>query len=147
MNSKSRPTRPTRRRRGFTLMEMVVVVTIIAILATLIAPRLIGNITRAKSTKAAAECKAIYNAVNYYLIDVGRPTPEDGMDLSVLLLPPHAGGGSGGPYIEKQADLLDPWGNPYVVRVPGVVNYTFDVVSYGADGQPGGDGENKDITN
>jgi general secretion pathway protein G len=95
---------------------------------------------------AKAECHTVATAVIMYLIDIGRSAPADGMDLSVLLIPPSAGGGANGPYLET-ADLLDPWDHPYVVRSPGQVNYTFDIVCYGADGKPGGDGEDKDLTN
>jgi general secretion pathway protein G len=65
----------------------------------------------------------------------------------VLLLPSDQGGGRSGPYLQKADDLIDPWGNPYVMRVPGQTNYDFDIVSYGADGQPGGEGDDADITN
>ncbi|MCA9291252.1 MAG: type II secretion system major pseudopilin GspG [Phycisphaerales bacterium] len=134
-------------RRAFTLLEIIVVVTIIALLAALVAPRLLQNVDKTKVSSAKAGCSAIAKQLSIYLMDIGRSTPEDDMDLSILLQGPDDGGGSGGPYLSKAADLIDPWKNEYYLRVPGEVNYDFDVVSNGADGQPGGDGYNADITN
>lgn len=136
-------------RRGFTLLEIVVVVTIIAILATLIAPRIFSRIGSAKQAAASAEIATITQQVRLYLLDLGRSAPDDDFDLSDLLLTPEEGGGPDGPYFEKADDLIDPWGNEYVIRIPGEVNVSFDIVSWGEDGQPGGEPgtPNEDITN
>jgi general secretion pathway protein G len=129
----------TRRgRRAFTLMEMIVVVTIIALLATLIAPRIWSNVGRAKTAAAKAGITSIANSVHTYLLDVGVQEPDDNFDLEVLLAPPDAGGGSNGPYLSKESDLLDPWKHPYVIKVPGDLNrYDFDIISMGEDGELG----------
>ncbi len=123
-------------RRAFTLMEIIVVVTIIALLATLVAPRLIGQVFRAKVSKAKSEVRAIGTAVTLYVTDTGTAL-VDSFDLDVLLLPPEEGGGPQGPYLNKADDLIDPWENLYAIRVPGEVNYDFDVYSVGPDGHAG----------
>ena len=131
-------TAPRQARRGFTLVEIIVVVTIIAVLAALIAPRLFGRLTWAKVRTAEAEVNAMETAVNLYLNDTGE-TLTSNFDLEVLLIPAEDGGGPQGPYFQKADDLLDPWSNPYVVRVPGEVNYDFDIVSWGPDAEEGTD--------
>ena len=131
-------TRRKTARRAFTLVEIIVVVTIIAVIAALIAPRLFGRLTWAKARTAEAECKAMETAVNLYLNDTGD-TLTSNFELEVLRIPVEDGGGPQGPYLQKDEDLYDPWNNPYVIRVPGEVNYDFDIVSWGADGEEGTD--------
>ena len=132
--------------RGFTLLEIIVVVTIIAVLATLIAPKLLSRVGSAKQTAAIAKASTIAKAINLYLLDEGISTPDDNFDLEILLLSPDDGGGQHGPYLERSADIIDPWGVPYELHVPGDVNASFDVISWGEDKQPGGDGPAADIT-
>jgi len=122
-------------RRAFTLMEMIVVVTIIALLAGILVPRIWTNVDKAKTSSAKSAVKQIASQVQAYLLDTGARV-DDGFDLEVLLLAPENGGGDGGPYLNKQSDLIDPWENAYWIRVPGEVNYDFDIVSNGPDGQP-----------
>ncbi len=135
------------RRRGFTLLEIIVVITIIAIIATLVAPKLLGQVGAAKTKAAKAEVSSIAQQVKLYLLDVGLSSPPDDFDLEVLLLTPGEGGGPNGPYFEKADAVIDPWGHPYEIRVPGEVNYTFDIVSYGSDAQLGGESDAVDVTN
>ncbi len=136
-HSRSRHHRQRRRRRAFTLMEMIVVVTIIALLATVIVPRLWQHVGTASVSAAKAEVNAIASQVATYLIDTGGAALNDDFDLSLLLLAPDDGGGPHGPYLQKRDDLVDPWENDYILRVPGEVNYDFDVVSMGPDGELG----------
>jgi len=136
----SRNRRRVRRqvRRAFTLVEIIVVVTIIAVLAALIAPRLFGRLVWVKAKAAGAEVKAIETAVNLYFNDTGAILNSN-FDLDMLLVPAEDGGGPQGPYFSKAEALIDPWGNPYLIRVPGDVNYDFDVFSIGPDLQEGTD--------
>lgn len=140
MNTSSRQFSVVRAtRRGFTLLEIIVVVTIIALLATLIAPRLIGRIGQAKAAVAKAEVNEIAKQVNLYCVDNGISRLGEDFELSILATGTN-------PYI-KAADLTDPWGREYVIIIPGERNPDFDVISYGADGAPGGEGEEQDIVN
>lgn len=134
-------------RRAFTLIEILVVVTIIALLAGMIGWRVFGALGSAKSKVAKSTAATIAKALENWRLDTGGYV-EDGMDLSILLLGPDQGGGPSGPYLSKRGveAIQDPWGRVYVVRVPGVVNSDFDIVSFGADGTPGGTGENADVT-
>ena len=132
--------------RGFTLLEIIVVVTIIAVLATLIAPTLLRRVGSAKQTAAIAKASTIAKAINLYLLDEGLSAPDDNFDLEILLLSPDDGGGQHGPYLERAADVIDPWGVSYELMVPGDVNASFDVISWGEDKQQGGEGAAADIT-
>ncbi len=131
-----RKRRQRRPRRAFTLVEMVVVVTIIALLAALIVPRLWSRLDVAKKNVARAEVKQIENAVNMYLADTGV-TLSPNFDLGVLLLRPDENGSPEGPYFPKSDALIDPWDHAYMIRVPGDVNYDFDIISAGPDGEAG----------
>ena len=134
-------------RRAFTLLEIIVVVMIIAVLATLVAPRLLGRVGSAKQTAAKAKAATIAKTVNLYVLDMGLSAEAlDDFDLEVLLLHPEDGGGPSGPYLERADDLIDPWGNNFEIIVPGDVNASFDIISFGEDGEQGGDEANADIT-
>ena len=89
----------------------------------------------------------VHQALSMYLIDTGQSLPEDGFDLMILTLRSDDGGGPGGPYLPKPDDIIDPWGNQFMVVSPGEINADFDVLSYGKDAAPGGEGVNEDITN
>jgi general secretion pathway protein G len=132
--------------RGFTLLEIIVVVTIIAVLATLIAPKLLSRVGSAKQTAAIAKASTIAKAINLYLLDEGLSAPDDNFDLEILLISTDDGGGQHGPYLERAADVIDPWGVSYELMVPGDVNASFDVISWGEDKQQGGEGAAADIT-
>jgi general secretion pathway protein G len=133
------PRRRRGARSGFTLLEVIVAVTIVALLATMIVPKLLANIGSAKQKLAKSNVKSLSNQVKLYLTDNSMTAPDADFELGVLLT-------GAKPYLEKKADLIDPWGNPYVLLVPGTENADFDIVSYGSDGQQGGEGEAADVS-
>ena len=137
-----------RRRQGFTLIEILVVIVVLAILAALVAPNVFRHVGTAKDVAARTQMEMLGAALDAYRLDNGAyPTTEQG--LAALWQLPQSGPRPGtwrGPYLRK-AVPVDPWGRPYVYRGPGEVNpATYDLLSYGADGQAGGDGEAADIT-
>jgi general secretion pathway protein G len=129
---------------GFTLLELLVVVVILGMLTAIVAPRYFGQVGKSEVNAAKAQIDALEKALDQYRLDTGRyPTTELG--LKALIERPASEPKWNGPYLRK-AVPLDPWGKPYVYRMPGERG-EFDLVSYGKDGQPGGTGENADITN
>ena len=129
---------------GFTLIELLVVLAILTMLAGLVGPRVLGMLGGAKSKTAAVQISEIEKALEVYKLDVGRfPTSEEGLDA--LVKKPGSANGWNGPYV-KGGVPTDPWGHPYRYANPGA-NGGVDIVSLGADGAPGGDGENADIQN
>lgn len=128
-------------RRGFTLIEIMVVVIVIGVIAALIVPNLFDKAGKAKRSVAKQQVATLENAVQLFQQDYSR-FPDS---LEELANPPADAEGASPPSI-KQKDLADPWGNPFVYRYPGN-NWTFDLLSLGADGQEGGEGEAADITN
>ena len=136
---------PIRKRRGFTLIELLVVILILAILAALVVPRFISRAEEAKRTKALTDITTLSGALQTYRLHVGRyPTTEEGL-VSLRTQPADAKNWSG-PYLEKDVPP-DPWTNEYVYEYPGPGGEdTFSIMSYGADGQPGGEGLNADVT-
>ena len=132
---------------GFTLIELLVVMIILAILAAVVIPRVIGRTEDARRAKAKSDIAAFETALDAYKLDNGTyPTTEQG--LQALVEPPTTDPvpkNWNGPYLKKGIQK-DPWGNDYVYVSPGEHNADFDIVSYGKDGQPGGTGENADIT-
>jgi general secretion pathway protein G len=132
-----------RRQAGVTLIEMMVVVVIIALFAALVLPRMMGQADKARKTAARAQINAYLTALGSYKLDTGNyPTTEQG--LQALRTKPENINGWQGPYTDKEIDN-DPWGHPYLYHFPGEHGDEPDLISYGADGQPGGDGINGDI--
>jgi general secretion pathway protein G len=136
---------PARRRnRGFTLIELLVVLAILTMLAGLVGPRVLGLLGGAKSKTAAVQIADLEKSLELFKLDVGRfPTTSEGLDA--LVNRPASANGWNGPYL-KAAVPNDPWGKPYVFNSP-TANGGVDIVSLGADGLPGGEGENADIRN
>ena len=132
-------------RRGFTMVEVIVVVTVLALLAAVLAQNVIGTLGASRTQIAKTQAAKVANALNMYLIETGQSTPEDGFDLTVLVLGPEDGGGPRR-YLPKADDILDPWHNQFIVVSPGEVNADFDILSYGKDAAPGGEAEAQDIT-
>lgn len=137
-------TQLTKSRRAFTLIELLVVILILAILASLIVPRVVGRTGDAKKAKAASDIATLSSLLQQYKMDNDKyPTTEQG--LNALRTQPGDAPNWKGPYTTKNIPA-DPWGNEYVYEAPGPNGQDFLVVSYGADGAPGGDGDNADIT-
>ena len=129
--------------RGFTLLELLVVMVIIGLLAGYVGPKLFAQIGKSETKVTRAQVDALQKALDQYRIDIGRyPATEPG--LAALVVKPDDEPRWSGPYLAK-AVPADPWGRPYVYTSPGQ-HGDFDLVSYGRDGQPGGDGDNADIT-
>ena len=129
---------------GFTLLELLVVVVIIGLLAGFVAPRYFGQVGKSEVNVAKAQIDALEKALDQYRLDIGR-YPSAELGLKALVERPAAEPKWNGPYLRKGIPL-DPWGKPYLYRMPGE-KADYDLVSYGKDGQPGGSGENADITN
>lgn len=132
------------RARGFTLIELLVVLAILAMLAGLVGPRVLGMLGGAKSKTAAVQIADIEKGLDLFKLDVGRyPTGEEG--LAALAVKPGSADGWAGPYL-KGGIPSDPWNHPYKYSNPGPSG-GIDIASFGADGAPGGEGENADIHN
>jgi general secretion pathway protein G len=139
--------RSTPRRRpgqsGITLIEMLVVLTIIALFAALVVPRMLNRADTARVTAAHAQINSFMTALGTYKLDTGLfPTTEQG--LQALRQRPQNLNNWQGPYLPQEIPM-DPWGRPYIYKYPGEHGDEPDVISLGADGQPGGDGINADI--
>jgi len=133
--------------QGFTLIEIMVVMVILGILAGLIVPRIMGRPEEARRTKARIQMESIETALKLYKLDNGvYPSTEQG--LQALVEPPSVGQlprrWREGGYLEKGKVPKDPWGNDYVNLSPGLQG-DFDLIAYGADGEPGGEGKDKDL--
>lgn len=132
------------RQSGFTLLELLVVVVIIGLLAGFVAPRYFMQVGKSEVNVARAQIDALEKALDQYRLDIGR-YPSAELGLKALLERPPGEAKWNGPYLRKNVPL-DPWGKPYLYRAPGAKG-EFDIISYGRDGQPGGSGEDADISN
>ncbi len=131
------------RSRGFTLLELLVVMVLIGLLVGYVGPRYFSQIGKSEAKAARAQIDALEKAVEQYRIDTGKfPSTDQG--LSVLFVRPASEPRWQGPYLKK-APPMDPWGNPYVYRTLGA-DGDFEILSYGKDGAPGGEGEAADVT-
>ncbi len=137
------------RRGGFTLMEILVVVMIIAVLATLVGVQVMPRLGEARRSAAQSQIATFRQALNLYRLDNGTfPSQQQGLDALVRKpdIEPVPRNWRPEGYVDGGRIPLDPWGNEYVYLVPGRDGAPYEILSYGADGQPGGEGENADIS-
>jgi general secretion pathway protein G len=132
---------PSRRQRGFTLLEIVIVFVLIGALLAFVVPKIYSQMGQAKSREATIRIQGLVGDIELYKLEVGK-YPEN---LQALVKQPPGADKWNGPYA-KDADLKDAWGNDYRYSVPGA-SKPYDLVSLGADGREGGEGENRDVSN
>ena len=130
-------------RSGVTLIEMLVVVTIIALFAAIVGPRLFQHGAEARVVAAKQQIASYQLALGQYKLDTGTYPPTE-QGLNALRQQPAGVEQWHGPYLEKDVPV-DPWSHPYVYKFPGDHGDEPDIISYGADGQPGGSGNDADI--
>ena len=135
-----------KRQSGFTLIEIMVVVVILAVLGALVVPKILENVDKARVTRAQSDIRAIQTALDLYRLDNFKyPTTEQGLQALVTQPtdPTITNYRSGGylPSLPK-----DPWNNPYQYVSPGANGRDYDIISYGRDGKPGGEGYDADIS-
>lgn len=133
-----------RAQRGFTLIELLVVLAILTLLAGLVGPRVLNQLGGAKSKTAGVQISDLDKSLELFKLDVGRyPTTEEGLDA--LSKRPGNAASWAGPYVRGNVPA-DPWGRPYRYSNPGP-NGGIEILTLGADGAPGGEGENADVRN
>lgn len=130
-----------RSEAGFTLTELLVVLVILSLLAAAITPQVMGRLDRSKVKAARLQIDTLAASLDMFKIDTGRyPSEQEG--LHALIEAPASAASWGGPYVRTGASLTDPWNREFVYRASGA---GFELVTYGADGQEGGDGFAADI--
>lgn len=137
----------SKKRKGFTLIELIVVISIISLLVVFVAPRMFRQLGQARRDLVIPRMKLVEDALERFAINCDRyPNESEGLG-ALLQAPEELEEKWRGPYVKKK-QLLDPWDNPFVYEAPGGFSLdTYVLISYGADGEPGGDGDNEDITN
>lgn len=141
MSSHHRNTR--RQQDGFTLLELLVVLVVLGLLAGIVAPKYFSQLGRSEAKVAKAQIEGLGKALDIYRLELGHyPNAEQG--LAALNIAPSDEPRWTGPYLQKKVPQ-DPWGRNYIYRFPGE-NGEYDLISMGKDGQPGGEGENAEIT-
>ncbi len=130
--------------RAFTIIEVIVIVVILGVLAAVVAPRVFQRVGDSKQSAARSSISSLTVAMKNYMLD-NNGLPEAGSTIDVLWENPGNLTTWKGPYVDNSDALIDPWGNKYILVIPPQFNADFDIVSYGKDGQAGGEGENADV--
>jgi len=132
------------KKHGFTLVELLIVMIILGLLAALVGPKMFGKVGASKQKAAKAQISLFETALDTYRLDTGKyPATDQG--LQALRVKPGGVENWDGPYLAKEVPL-DPWGHAYDYRCPGE-HGDYEIISYGADGKSGGEGEDSDIVN
>lgn len=132
------------RHCGFTLLELLVVMVIIGLLAGYVAPRYFAQVGKSETKAARAQIDAFEKALEQYRLDTGH-FPSNDQGLAAIVIKPSGETKWAGPYL-KRAVPPDPWGRTYIYKSPGE-HGEIDLISYGKDGKPGGQGDDVDLTN
>jgi general secretion pathway protein G len=132
--------------RGFTLIELLVVLLILGMIAGIAGPQVMNYLGESKAKAAKLQISEFEGLLDLFKLDVGRyPDSQEGLQ-ALVQAPSALGDRWHGPYLKKKSIPKDPWGNDYQYTAPGK-HGNFDIVSLGADGREGGEGENKDVAN
>ena len=133
------------KRRAFTMIEIMAVIVIIGILAGIVAVSVVGKIDKARVISTKASLKMLHSAVIQFKLDTGRyPTEEEGLQ-ALIEQPTDVTGWNTGGYLETTSLPKDAWGNDFVYQLLPESGKPFVIISYGADGEEGGEGYNADL--
>lgn len=133
----------SRGQRGYSLLELLVVLAILSLIIAIAAPRVIGYFEASKAKTAKIQIANIAAALDLYRLGTGN-YPSEQQGLRALISRPDGATSWSGPYLTNAEGIVDPWGRPYIYKVPGT-HGQFDVSSLGADGKEGGSDEDADI--
>ena len=137
-----------KREQGFSLLELMIVIVILGMLVAVLAPKIIDRPDEARVTKAQVDMRQLGFALKLYKLDSGMyPNTEQGLKALIKKpdLPPLPRNWKEGGYLETQQSPKDPWGNEYIYRSPGDEGRSYEIISLGSDGEPGGEGIAKDL--
>lgn len=144
LGSYRRPRTAIRNEDGYTLLELMVVILILALIISIAAPKVIGYFGRSKTHAAEIQISNIMASLSLYRLDAGK-YPTEAQGLKALVEQPADVKTWDGPYLTRRDGIIDPWGKPYIYKYTGTGQQVV-VMSYGADGKVGGQGEDGDVT-
>lgn len=146
MKKTNNKNRSRRNRRGFTLIEAIVIVVILGVLAAVIAPRLLSRVGDSRTAVAKQRAAVLSTQMNLFLLDHGTKIRGETLNIRVLVeRPSFIDASDYRAYLQSADDILDPWGNEFILEYPGRDGKDYTIISLGADARPGGEGEDADI--